>query len=90
MQEAVTYPTILLSQPGMCKHGYVTRSECSAGAAVSRASSLQAEHSSLSDLSLGLEREQSAQDVLADILGGWGGTSPRSAGPHGPSPSPGT
>lgn len=73
----------------MSKHENLSRSECRAGAAVSRASSMQAEHSSISDVSLRLEREQSAQDVLAVILGDLGGTSHRSAGPHGPSPSQG-
>lgn len=64
--------------------------ECNAGSALSKASSLQAESSGLSDASTGLDREQSTHDVLADILGGLGGTLPRSARPSAPSSSQGT
>ena len=52
---------------------------------MSQASCLRAESSGLSDASHGLDTEQSAQDVLADILGDFGGSPPRSARPSAPS-----
>ena len=64
-------------------------STCDTGNAVSQVSSLQAENGGLSDASQGLDRERSAQDVLADILGDFGGSPPRSARPPGPSRSQG-
>ena len=57
------------------------------GATMSQGTSLQAESSRVSEASQDLNTEQSAEDVLAEILGGFAGTSSRSgrqaATPHG-------